>query len=771
MKKNIAFLIIGLFCYSFLHSSPVHPEGFIENNGVLNNTESATILYFASFENYRVFLKKDRLIYVIERENDGQKTTFRGDMVFPGKPEEIFPREPSRSQLNYIYKGKLSSPGIFNKIIYKNIKPGISLEFFFNKEGIKYNVVYEHAENPDMENLWLKYTGFSDIQKINSNHILLSTPLGDLLESVPYSYGLENEEEHILCSNYEVEGERVGLRFTNPGKSNFDKSVIDPWTTYLGGSDIEDPRSVFCDEKGNTYVTGSTRSIDFPASAGVFQDSLENGYDGFVTRFDSTGNLIWSTYYGGSGDDYPQFIKQDGNGDLILTGYTTSGDLMVSSGGQDSLAGSYDGFILKLDTAGNYQWAKYFGGSGGEFILDASIDGNNNIILGGYTSSLSLPGTSGAWQGSNAGALDIFISKLTTTGQLQWTTFYGGSNTEDVHGMATDTSGNIYLCGETYSTDFPVSAGAYQSYNAGQLDVFLLKFDSTGNRLWGTYFGGSSDEDANAIALTNAGDIFLSGYSSSIDFPILGNNPYQSNLSAGKDVVMIKFKPNGTPFRSTYFGGSNSDESTSLSVISDSLLWVSGNTHSNNLPMIGNSLQSTYKGASEGFMIKMDSSLTPRYSSYIGGSGNDYVFASSVAGHILSLSGQTYSTDFPLTTTPYQSSYKGNGDGFVAFFDTLVDPVVVSEVEKPQVYISKTLRVFPNPAGDYINISSDDLFTGAKTLLIINSKGKVVRINKVFRQGSKSFRAQVSDLKSGAYTVKLIGEQSSCFSGKFIKSP
>src|SRR6185436_17323065 len=259
-------------------------------------------------------------------------------------------------------------------------------------------------------------------------------------------------------------------------------------------------------------------------------------YDLFILKFSSAGALLWGTYYGGSGNEraifeFP-FITTDTAGNVFITGQTTSADFPVQNAGTyfdnsfTGLSGQYNAFVIKFDSAGSRQWATYFGNSGpgfpgGTFAISAATDPFGNLLITGYTNSTSgfpLQSNGAAYfDSSNNGASDLFISKFDNSGNLLWSTYFGGSSIEYGYGITSDDFGNIFITGYTMSPDFPINnAGTYFDNSlGGNQDPFLIKFNNTGNLLWSTYFGGTTpfgnEERAISIGCDLNNNIFIYG--------------------------------------------------------------------------------------------------------------------------------------------------------------------------------------------------------------------------------------------------------------------
>ena len=256
-------------------------------------------------------------------------------------------------------------------------------------------------------------------------------------------------------------------------------------STFIGGGDEERTANISENSSGDIYISGATFSTDFPTTANAY-DSTHNGdRDIFISRFDSTlQNLLASTYVGGSGDDdfsggTPTMVIDSG-GNIYVSCGTESSDFPTTTGSYDSDAnGGEDGVISKLDSnLQNLLASTYLGGSGDDVAQPLAIDNSGNVYVAGVTGSSEFPTTSNAYDSTFSGPFEIFISRFDDNLEnISISTFFGGSNIDEPRGLFIDSSGDIYITGNTLSPDLPITPGAYDESHNGDQDVFIAKLD------------------------------------------------------------------------------------------------------------------------------------------------------------------------------------------------------------------------------------------------------------------------------------------------------
>jgi hypothetical protein len=441
------------------------------------------------------------------------------------------------------------------------------------------------------------------------------------------------------------------------------------YSTLLGGTSSNSVTALAVDASGAAYVAGITASYDFPTS-GALQNSNGGGNDAFVAKLNSSGNgLVYATYLGGSGDDRAYGIAVDAIGSVLVTGSTTSPNFPVHSPLQATLAGARNAFVAKLNPAGNgLVYSTYLGGNGSDIAYGIAVDGSDNAYIVGDTTSSNFPAS--GFQKTYKGAQDAFVAKLSANGsQLLYSTYLGGSSIDHGAGIAVDASGEAYVTGSTYSPDFPM-ANAWQPSNAGGQDAFISRLSATGTALvYSTYLGGSAGtvsypEAGLAIAVDSSENAYVTGVTSSANFPLL--NPLQPALTGTSDAFVAKMTASGTLSYSTYLGGCGQDLGTAIAVDAGGNAHVAGYGYSIDLPVTANALQPATGGGYDAFVAELNpAGNSLLYLSYLGGNGSDAATALALdpAGNIY-IAGWTLSTNFPVVSA-YQSTNPGDYAGFV----------------------------------------------------------------------------------------------------------
>ncbi len=403
------------------------------------------------------------------------------------------------------------------------------------------------------------------------------------------------------------------------------------YVTYLGGTRCNQGLAVAADSSGDASVTGWTESSDFPVTPGAFQTSKPSAgtaQAAFLTKFNSTGGLAYSTYIA-SGQ--PGSVAVDGGGNVYLTGETdTTFSSKTTTGAYRTTCASTDTYVIKFSSTNTLQYASCLASkSGGSGI---ALDPSGNIyVLGGVTSSTDFVVKNG-FQASVAGRRSAFLAKLKPAGSgtadLLYSTIFGGSGDDEATAIAADSVGNAYIVGNTGSADLPVTSPPFKSTCLPQTFActsFVAKFNTLAagatSRVFATYLGGSSGDDAaQGVAVDNAGNGYVTGYTASSDFPTV-NPIYGCTGCAGgnESMFVTEFSPAGSILFSTFLGGSTTDSDEAFSIALDTFaaIYVTGTAGSQNLPpslpipACMNPLQPVLLGFFDAFVVKLSGGAGP----------------------------------------------------------------------------------------------------------------------------------------------------------------
>lgn len=387
----------------------------------------------------------------------------------------------------------------------------------------------------------------------------------------------------------------------------FNSSGVRQWSTYYGGEDIDRTTACTADASGNIYLTGSTRSTSGISTAGSHQELSQGDQEAFLAKFNSSGVLQWGTYYGGPNEEQSNSCTVDNAGNVFISGYSNSTtDIATAGSHQPAKSGGFDAFIVKFNDAGVRQWASYYGGTQHDYGTCSSTDATGNIYVGGYTFSSSNISTAGAHQTAlTAFGDEGFLVKFNTSGTRQWGTYYGGLNYDQIRSCATTSTGAIFITGVTESATNIATATSHQPALDGVSDAFVAKFNDAGVREWGTYYGGSSAEVGHHCSVDGAGNVLITGQTLSSN-GIATPNSHQPALSGIGDAFFAKLTSIGSRTWGTYYGGDDFEEA--LACYADQLgnAYLAGTTLSSNGISTPGSHKPNYSGGDEAFLVKFN---------------------------------------------------------------------------------------------------------------------------------------------------------------------
>ncbi len=507
----------GALGASLLETYKKSPLAFEINQGQTD----PTVKFVARGEDYTIFLMSNEVVVALRGTDAGtlavaaqkSRTDFggaenQGNSALPGvlrmrfagakRAARIAGSGQLPGKVNYFIgnnpKQWRSDIPTYGRVRYQDVYPGISVVYYGTPGQLEYDLVIAPGADPRV--IALDCQGANKIKIDAQGNLRLLTPGGEVLLGKPRIFQMTTggRRKNIVGGYVLKAGGHVGFQV-----GEYDRNqplIIDPvlsYSTYLGGSGYDSGTAIAVDASGNAYVTGFTRSPNFPVTAGSFQTKCGtsgkcNGYfwDAFVTKLTANGLVVYSTFLGGSGNDMGKAIAVDASGSAYIAGQTFSSDF---------------------------------------------------------------PTTAGAFKTTYSGAGDAFVVKVSPGGtSLQYSTYLGGSGTDNAEGIAVDINGNAYVTGQTYSTDFPTVA-AIQAVNGGNQDsdAFVTEINSSGSALvYSTYLGGSSVDWGEAIAVDPAGIAYVTGATRSTDFPLA--NPLQATCGGcprSADAFVAEISPIG----------------------------------------------------------------------------------------------------------------------------------------------------------------------------------------------------------------------------------
>ena len=402
--------------------------------------------------------------------------------------------------------------------------------------------------------------------------------------------------------------------------------IIDPtltYSSYLGGNFAENGNSIAADPMGNFYLTGYTNSSNFPRVNAIQNSYGGGGTDAYVAKFNPQGQPVYITYLGGSSSDEGFGIATDPDGNAYISGYTASQNFPLANPFQPNYGGGFhDAFITKLNPTGSaLVFSTYLGGSDDDQGGDIDLDAARNIYVTGSTQSNNFPVRNPIQPTRRGNSYDFYISKLNPdASDLVWSTYLGGSSSDVGNGIAVDPSGNVFVSGFSYSNDYP-AVNAFQPSLRGTRDGVLSKINAAGTTLvYSTYWGGSSDDMATDVDADSAGNAYITGFTDSANFFTL--NAFQAYLYGLSDAFVTKFNPTGTPLYSTYLGGEWIDGADGIAVNGAGEAFVMGSTQSDEFPL-ANPIDSLLGGSEDIFVTRFNALGTNLvFSTYFGGTDN-----------------------------------------------------------------------------------------------------------------------------------------------------
>ena len=677
--------------------------------------------FVARVADHRFILSHNDAILLLRDQNKADSSTTLSQVRSSYSYKELRLQFPG-SKLGFRGTSQLTSPtnlffgsnkeplrvASFAQVRSEGIYPGITVVFYGEQNSLEYDFLVDPGIDTDVIAFGL--SGANSLEIAATGDLLVNVSGKILRQLKPFIYqtikGVRKQIEggYTLKNNNQV-GFWVG---------KYDKSkplVIDPvlvFSTYLGGSSADEAAGTAVDPEGNIYVVGTTDSLNFPSSAGVVQSTLNSGKDVFVTKLKPNGrDVVYSTYIGGSLDDYGASIAVDNDGSVYITGTTLSSNFPTTPGAlQTTSGGGTDAFVVKLSPSGSaLSYSTLLGGSGNDEGLGIAINSNGNAFITGTTASSNFPSTVGALQAARNGVMDAFVTKLNPNGSAaNYSTFIGGSGAEVGFGIALDKDGNqAFVTGITDSANYPTTSGALRTNPAGGNDGFVTRLNDNGTAAtYSTLIGGSATDAALGIAVDSSNNAFVTGLTESANFPVVAG-AVQTSQGGGSDAFALKLNSSGSALTySTYLGGSSNDVGAGIGLDYNGNAYVTGTTNSTNFPHPNGTPANQIAGAEDAFVLSLNNTGTAlTYSTDLGGTQSEEALgiAVSLAKDAI-VTGTTRSINFPTTTSAFQTANAGSVDSFATRVANVTTPLAIDDPEYfvQQHYLDFLNRI-PDAAG------------------------------------------------------------------------
>lgn len=752
------------------------------------------VKFLARGSGYALFLTADQAVLTLRHaaarqssvvsmtlEGASRNSPVSGVDQLPGKSNYFLGNDPAQWHTDVPQ---------FARVRYRGVYPGIDLVYYGKQGQLEYD--FEAAPGSDTQEVVLSFQGAENLTVDSAGDLVLAVGDGRVTLKSPRVYQRVGEQERTVDARFELRGQnRVGFAL-----GQYDQRrtlIIDPvltYSTYLGGSGDEACTTILVVATGvsgcpavavdtglNAYIAGSTTSANFPTAGLPFQPGLEGTANVFISKFNSTADtLLFSTYLGGDTVDTTAGLAVDASTNVIVAGNTTSKNFPTDGTNAafqtTRLSANNHAFVSKLDSLGHTLiYSTYLSGSGIDTATGLAIDLGGNAYVTGTTTSTTIvptgfPSTLGSYQPLSKAVSQFFLTKvnpsLSGVNSVPYSTYFGGSNPNTGRtvggGVAVDVNSNVYITGGTDFADMPVLNAFHGAPGSGGLDVFVAELNPaavTGTQLlYSTYLGGTGDDIAYGIAVDSALSAYVTGSTTSIDFPAAGTGVFQPNNNGARDAFVAKLGavtaggilPGTVPLLYfTYLGGSNDD--VGLGIVVDNSgqaqgssqgARVTGWTASPNFPVINAAgVEATFAGGFDAFVARIDTTATTptaagHYSTFLGGTLDD--FGTGIAVDLQGASyvaGETQSGDLltkaPPLTTSFQPSISGLSDAFLSKLGPLLNlqPSVVASPSTASVGNQVTFTYTIENQGDFTSgiTFTDSLGSGATFVSASTSNG------------------------------------------------
>jgi Beta-propeller repeat len=672
------------------------PVAFIENMGQTDRS----VRYYAQGNRFGFYLTDREVMLAFTKKNVDSELALALRFVGANVHPRIEGANRLAGDVNYLQGDEPAKwhthVARYGGVIYHQLWPGIDLHLREQSGVLKYEFHVQPGAMPS--DIRLAYAGATALSLERSGALRIDTAAGVLSDAAPIAYQEAGGVRVPVQSRYALDATATAGGFGFAIGDSYDRTrelIIDPgiqYTTFLGGNSDEVGAGIVVDGSGNAYIGGTTQSPNFPTTVGAFKrtGATNNFAEAFVSKLNPQGTgLVYSTFIGGSDMEFGRRIAIDAAGNAYITGQTKSSNFPVTANAFDRTLNippncprcatdNTDGFVTKLNASGSaLVYSTYLGGTEYDSPRGIAVDAGGNAYVIGETLSTDFPTTAGAFRRTYSGNYDIFVTKLNAAGSaLSYSTFVGGTQVDNGERVAVDAGGNAYVLGFSSSLDFPTTAGAFDTTNNGDFDVTLTKVNPSGSGLvYSTYLGGQGSDSGGGLVVNDAGEAYVSGGTASLNFP---TTPGALRTTPdGSDNFVTKFNAAGSALvYSALFGGTASEGASGIDLDAAGNAWITGSTTSTNYPTTADAADRSLNGGADVFISELNANGSALlYSTLQGGSQGDSGFDVAVdnLGDVY-VTGHTFSLDFPATVGAFDTVFAGDltifwGDAFVTKID------------------------------------------------------------------------------------------------------
>ncbi|MCP4568802.1 MAG: T9SS type A sorting domain-containing protein [FCB group bacterium] len=580
------------------------PMAFLKNQGQSDqdvlysmNSAGAAVQFRQSSVSHRLFQSNSSLIQCTSDEFES--SAYIEMSLVDANPTPLVVGEDQKTFMTNIYRGNNAEKwhsGIpsYSCIYYKDVYSGIDWKYLITGSDLKHEFIVSPGSNPDM--IRVSYDGVSKIWLDSNGNLIVDCGMVSIIENAPIAFQLTETGRTEIGAKFKIENDNA-ISFEIDDYNPDLTLIIDPrltYSTFFGGDGKDETSKIRLDDDHNIYISMTTTSTDIETLKAI--QGFNANEDILIAKFDPSGKeLLFCTYFGGSGNDECGGMVLDDSGNVYFNGHTDSGDLPTEPDEvfDTSYGGSTDAFVTKLDSEGTLIFSTYLGNSDEDIAKCLCVDSSGNVIIVGETqSSIDFPLVN-AFQSEHAGDRDAFITKLNTTAtEIVYSTYYGGSSGDRAFSVDVDANNNVVLVGRTTSDDL-VTLNAIQEEYGYERDGFIIKLNDTGQVEYSSYLGGNADDFCEAVAVDVNGNAYVTGATNSPDFPKT-DSAYDTQHSGNRDAFILKISPDGELVYGTFIGGSSGDLGYAIAIGPYGDACIVGETISADLDQIG-SLQDSIK--------------------------------------------------------------------------------------------------------------------------------------------------------------------------------